>query len=90
MEIIVDDEIKPEYVEWFKGLISRLKINGVWYSPSLGTTFRKTAENEFTLESIIAPLSMKPIVEDFIEKTKVLAKEANIVLKTDAKQIQYY
>jgi hypothetical protein len=49
MELKISNEVKQEYVKWLQGIVERLKPFAVWYSPSLGVTFRKIGNNKIKL-----------------------------------------
>lgn len=84
------EEIKQEYIDWLKGIVNRLNVDGVWYSPSLGTTFRKTAENELTLEQITSTKDNICQVNTFIEKTKKIADKAEIKIIIRENNVTFY
>jgi len=73
--------------QWLRQLINKLKIGGVWHSPTYGFTFKKTGENELTLISIETPMFMLPHTKITIERTVKIGEQIGVKVKTKAESI---
>lgn len=69
-------------INFMKDLVSGLKVGGVWFYKNLPIMFKKTAKKTMTL--IAAPPGL--LVEEQIERNRVVMKAAGIEFVDDRKQ----